>query len=42
MGAAALKALIAKTKGEAVPASIPVPVTIVTKSNVDPYRAIYK
>ncbi len=42
MGAAALKALIAKSKGETVPAAIPVPVTIVTKANVDPYRAVYK
>ncbi len=42
MGAAAVQALVAKAKGEDVPALIPVPIEIVTKANVDPYRAVFK
>lgn len=42
MGAAAVDALVKITKGETVPATIPVPITIVTKDNVEPYRAIFK
>ncbi|MCB8876816.1 substrate-binding domain-containing protein [Acidisoma silvae] len=42
MGRAAVQALAAKLKGSSVPATIPVPVTIVTKSNVGPFRAVYK
>ena len=42
MGAAAVDALVKITKGETVPATIPVPITIVTKDNVEPYRAVYK
>jgi ribose transport system substrate-binding protein len=42
MGAAAVDALLKIKKGESVPKTIPVPITIVTKANVDPYRAIFK
>jgi ribose transport system substrate-binding protein len=42
MGAAAVDALVKVTKGESVPATIPVPITIVTKDNVEPYRAVFK
>jgi len=42
MGAAAVNAIVSITKGEAVEKNIAVPVTIVTKANVDPYRAIFK
>lgn len=42
MGAAAVDALVKITKGDTVPATIPVPITIVTKDNVEPYRAIFK
>jgi ribose transport system substrate-binding protein len=42
MGAAAVDALVKVAKGEAVPAAIPVPITIVTKDNVEPYRAVFK
>jgi ribose transport system substrate-binding protein len=42
MGYAAVKALATKLHGGTVPATIPVPVTIVTKANVGPYRAVYK
>jgi ribose transport system substrate-binding protein len=42
MGAAAVDALIKVTKGESVPATIPVPITIVTKDNVEPYRSVFK
>lgn len=42
MGAAAVDALVKITKGETVPATIPVPITIVTKDNVEPYRAVFK
>jgi ribose transport system substrate-binding protein len=42
MGAAAVGALMTAIKGGKVPAKIAVPVTIVTKANVDPYRAVFK
>jgi ribose transport system substrate-binding protein len=42
MGAAAVDALVKVAKGESVPAAIPVPITIVTKDNVEPYRAVFK
>lgn len=42
MGAAAVDALVKITKGENVDKSIPVPITIVTKDNVEPYRAVFK
>lgn len=42
MGAAAVEAALKAAKGEAVPATIAVPVTIVTKDNVEPYRAVFK
>jgi len=42
MGAAAVDALVKITKGESVPATIPVPITIVTKDNVEPYRSVFK
>ena len=42
MGAAAVDALVKVTKGETVPAKIPVPITIVTKDNVEPYRSVFK
>jgi ribose transport system substrate-binding protein len=42
MGAAAVDALSKITKGQTVEKTIAVPVTIVTKANVDPYRAIFK
>lgn len=42
MGAAAVDALVKVAKGDTVPATIPVPITIVTKDNVEPYRAVFK
>jgi ribose transport system substrate-binding protein len=42
MGAAAVDALVKIKKGESVLKTIPVPITIVTKANVDPYRAVFK
>ena len=42
MGAAAVEAALKAAKGESVPATIAVPVTIVTKDNVEPYRAVFK
>jgi len=42
MGAAAVDALVKITKSESVPATIPVPITIVTKDNVEPYRSVFK
>lgn len=42
MGAAAVDALVKLGKGEAVEANIPVPITIVTKDNVEPYRSVFK
>ncbi|MBV8565171.1 MAG: substrate-binding domain-containing protein [Methylobacteriaceae bacterium] len=41
-GAAAVDALATLAKGGSVEKSIAIPVTIVTKDNVDPYRAIFK
>ena len=42
MGAAAVDALLTLQKGGTVPATIPIPITIVTKANVEPYRAVFK
>ena len=42
MGAAAVDALVKVIKGGAVEKNIAVPVTIVTKENVEPYRAVFK
>lgn len=42
MGAAAVRALATLSGGGTVPAQIAVPVTIVTKANVEPYRAMFK
>lgn len=42
MGAAAVKALSTLTEGGDVDAVLSVPVTIVTKDNVDPYREVFK
>ncbi|SNB71432.1 monosaccharide ABC transporter substrate-binding protein, CUT2 family [Arboricoccus pini] len=42
MGAAAIEALMKLHAGKTVDKEINVPVTIVTKSNVDPYRAVFK
>lgn len=42
MGEAAVKALDSITKGESVEKEISVPITIVTKDNVEPYRAVFK
>jgi ribose transport system substrate-binding protein len=42
MGAAAVNALVKLAKGESVEKNIAVPVTIVTKANADPYRAMFK
>lgn len=42
MGAAAIDALKKVTDGGSVEKTIAVPVTIVTKDNVEPYRAIFK
>jgi ribose transport system substrate-binding protein len=42
MGAAAVEAALKAAKGEKVPVTIAVPVTIVTKDNVEPYRAVFK
>jgi ribose transport system substrate-binding protein len=42
MGAAAVDALKKVSEGGSVEKSIAVPVTIVTKDNVEPYRAIFK
>jgi ribose transport system substrate-binding protein len=42
MGAEAVKALDTITGGGTVEKVLPVPVTIVTKENVEPYRAIFK
>ncbi len=41
-GAAAVDALTKLAKGGTVDKTISIPVTIVTKANVDPYRAIFK
>jgi ribose transport system substrate-binding protein len=42
MGAAAVDALLTLQKGGTVPTTIPIPITIVTKANVEPYRAVFK
>jgi ribose transport system substrate-binding protein len=42
MGAAAVNALVTLHKGGTVEKKIGIPVTIVTKANVDPYRKIFK
>jgi ribose transport system substrate-binding protein len=42
MGAAAVDALAKLAKGGTVDKAISVPVTIVTKDNVEPYRAVFK
>jgi len=41
-GKAAVEALVKLTAGQSVEKSISVPITIVTKQNVDPYRAVFK
>jgi ribose transport system substrate-binding protein len=42
MGAAAVDALQKVAAGQTVDQNISVPITIVTKTNVDPYRAVFK
>ncbi len=42
MAAAGVDALVTLTRGGTVGHTIAVPVTIVTKANVDPYRAVFK
>ena len=42
MGVAAVGALMKLRAGGSLPKTIPIPITIVTKSNVGPYRAVYK
>jgi ribose transport system substrate-binding protein len=42
MGSAAVDALLKASAGQSVEKKIAVPVTIVTKANVDPYRAVFK
>ena len=42
MGAEAVNSLLRKIAGEEVEFNVAVPVTIVTKQNVDPYREIFK
>jgi ribose transport system substrate-binding protein len=42
MGAAAVKALLTLHGGGSVEKKVAVPITIVTKANVDPYRTIFK
>ena len=42
MAAAGVDALVTLTRGGTVARSIAVPVAIVTKANVDPYRAVFK
>ena len=42
MAAAALEAVYKASKGEPVAKTIDVPVTIVTKDNVEPYRAVFE
>jgi ribose transport system substrate-binding protein len=42
MGAAAVDALKKVSDGGSVDKNIAVPVTIVTKENVEPYRAVFK
>ncbi len=42
MGAAAVGALMTLRNGGAVLRTVPIPITIVTKANVGPYRAVYR
>ncbi len=42
MGGAAVDALVKASVYEAVTKTISVPITIVTKENVEPYRAVFK
>jgi ribose transport system substrate-binding protein len=42
MGAAAVNALNTLTEGGTVDASISVPITIVTRANVDEFRSIFE
>lgn len=42
MGEEAVKALNQITAGKSVPKTILVPATVVTKANVDSYRAMFK
>jgi ribose transport system substrate-binding protein len=42
MGAAAVEAALKTLKGETVPKQIEVPITIVTKENVDKFRSMFK
>jgi ribose transport system substrate-binding protein len=42
MGAAAVDALVKINGGATVDKAISVPITIVTKDNVEPYRAVFK
>ncbi len=42
MAAAGIDALVTLSRGGTVPKQINVPVAIVTKANVDPYRAVFK
>jgi ribose transport system substrate-binding protein len=42
MGAAAVEAALETLKGETVPKQIEVPITIVTKENVDKFRSMFK
>lgn len=42
MGFAGIEALVKLSQGESVAKSIAVPVTIVTKANVGPYRAVFR
>jgi len=42
MGKAAVEAAVALAKGGSVPARIAVPVTIVTKENVDAFRPMFR
>ncbi|MBW4024635.1 MAG: sugar ABC transporter substrate-binding protein [Proteobacteria bacterium] len=42
MGRAAVQALVTKLHGGTVPSMIPVPITIVTKANVGPFRSVFK
>ena len=42
MAAAGIDALVTLTRGGTVPRTVAVPVTVVTKANVDPYRSVFK
>jgi ribose transport system substrate-binding protein len=42
MGSAAINSVLRSIAGEAIEYDVAVPVTIVTKYNVDPYREIFK